>query len=89
LNQIPPYLTPRQIGEACGMKARTMRSLLRRAGILERIGGRWVVGESQLRERLPEVYERVYAHLVLGPEGTESDTERPETTPSDTTQRPS
>lgn len=68
MKQIPPYLTPRQIGEACGMKGRTMRSLLRRADVLEKIGGHWMVGESQLRERLPEVYDRVYAHLVLGSE---------------------
>jgi hypothetical protein len=50
------------------MTRKKARSLLKRAGILEKIGGHWLVGESQLRERLPEVYERVYAHIVLGPE---------------------
>jgi hypothetical protein len=42
--------------------------MLKRAGILERIGERWCVGESQLRERLPEIYDRLYASIALGPE---------------------
>lgn len=73
MSQIPPYLTPGEVGKACSMSQRRARSLLHRAGILERIGGHWAVGESQLRERLPEVYDRVYAYIVLGPETTRSD----------------
>lgn len=77
MTDIPPYLTPSQIGRACRMTSRKAKSLLRRAGILERIGERWLVGESQLRERLPEVYDRVYSHIVLRA-GT--DPNRPERT---------
>ncbi len=81
MSEIPPYLTPSQVGNACRMTRRKAKSLLRRAGILERIGERWLVGESQLRERLPEVYDRVYAHIVLR---TRSDPKVPKDTRSGT-----
>ncbi len=68
MSQLPPYLSPSEVGKACSMSRFRMRSLLKGAGILEKIGGRWLVGESRLRERLPEVYDRIYAHIVLGPE---------------------
>jgi len=45
---------------ACEMTTRDARRMLSRAGILERLGGHWSVAESRLRERLPDVYERVY-----------------------------
>jgi hypothetical protein len=63
--QIPPYLTPSEVGNACQISRRKAKSLLRGAGILERIGERWYVGESRLRERLPDVYDRVYEAFVL------------------------
>lgn len=47
------------------MSRRKAKGLLRAAGILEQIGERWYVGESRLRERLPDVYDRVYASIVL------------------------
>lgn len=72
MTQVPPYISPGLVGKACGITRKAARSLLRRAGILERIGGRWLVGESQLRERLPEVYERLYTHIILGPETTQT-----------------
>ena len=65
MSEVPPYLTPSQVGRACRMSRRKAKSLLRGAGILERIGDRWYVGESRLRERLPDVYDRVYASIVL------------------------
>lgn len=64
---MPPYLTPREVADACRMTRKRAQSMLRRAGILERIGERWCVGESQLRERLPEVYDRVYSVVTLRP----------------------
>ena len=70
MSQIPPYLSPGVVGKACAMSRFRARSLLSGAGILEKIGGRWMVGESRLRERLPEVYDRVYAHFILGAEST-------------------
>ncbi len=72
MTDMPPYLRPSAVGRACKMTRKAAKSLLRRAGILEKIGGHWCVGESQLRERLPEVYERVYASIALGPEPTRS-----------------
>lgn len=48
------------------MSRRSAKSLLRGAGVLERhSNGRWFVGESRLRDRLPDVYDRVYEHFVL------------------------
>lgn len=67
---MPPYLTPRDVANACRMSRKRAQSMLKRAGILERIGERWCVGESQLRERLPEVYDRVYTVVTLGPVST-------------------
>jgi hypothetical protein len=43
----------------------TAKSMLRGAGVLELIGERWFVAESRLRERLPDVYDRVYEAFVL------------------------
>ncbi len=68
MSPMPTYLTPRDVANACRMTRKRAQSMLKRAGILERIGERWCVGESQLRERLPEVYDRVYSAVALGPE---------------------
>jgi hypothetical protein len=57
---VPPYLSPGQVARACRTNRWAMLRLLRRAGLAERIGGRWYVGEARLREGLPEVYERVF-----------------------------
>ncbi len=65
MSEVPPLLTPSQVGKACRMSRRKAKGLLRAAGILEQIGERWYVGESRLRERLPDVYDRVYASIVL------------------------
>jgi hypothetical protein len=40
-----------------------MLRLIRRAGLAELVGGRWYVGETRLREGLPEVYERVFTYF--------------------------
>lgn len=66
--EIPPYLTPRHVANACRMSRKRAQSMLKRAGILQKLGERWCVGESLLRERLPEVYDRVYTHILLHPE---------------------
>jgi len=63
---VPPYLSPGQIGRACGISRRSAMTELRGAGLLERRGPRWRVSESRLRERLPDIYDRVYAWFVLG-----------------------
>lgn len=63
---MPAYLTPAEIAKACGMRTETCREKLARAGILERDGTRrWHVAESRLRERLPDMYERVFAATMF------------------------
>jgi hypothetical protein len=76
--RVPPYLKPSLVAKACGLSRKEAKSLLRRARLLERIGTHDYVAESKLRDSLPEVYDRVYAHVVLGPNGThptQTDTE--------------
>lgn len=58
---VPPYLSTGEVAEACEMPTRDARRMLERAGILERLGGHWSVAESRLRERLPDVYDRVFS----------------------------
>lgn len=65
MTAVPPYLTPSEVGRACGMPGWKVKRLLRRIGIAEKHGGKWVVGESRLRERLPELYDRVFEHFEL------------------------
>jgi hypothetical protein len=56
---LPAELTPAQVGKACNMSRRKAKSWLRRAGIAECSDGRWFVRTEALRERLPDVFERV------------------------------
>lgn len=63
---VPPYVTPAQVAKACGCSRKAAIFLLRGAGILERNGWRWKVGESRLRESLPDVYDRVFTWFELG-----------------------
>ena len=65
MSEIPPLLSPAQVGKACRMSRRKAKGLLRAVGILEQVGGRWYVGESKLRDRLPDLYDRVYEHFEL------------------------
>lgn len=59
---IPAYLTPAEIAKANEIPTWKARRKLERAGILERDGkNRWHVAESRLRERLPDMYERVFS----------------------------
>jgi hypothetical protein len=73
VSEVPPYLKPSAVGKACRMSRRQAKAFLKRAGILELIGGHWEVSTSRLREALPGVYDRVYAHIALGSEATQSD----------------
>lgn len=66
MTEIPALLSPAQVGRANKWSRRKAKGLLRAAGILELVGGRWYVGESRLRERLPDVYDRVYERFAMG-----------------------
>jgi hypothetical protein len=63
--RVPPYLEPGEVATACEISVAKARSLLERANILEKLGAHHVVGESRLRERLPELYDRVFAYYEL------------------------
>lgn len=61
---MPPYIRISVVAKACERPLQAQRRQLARAGILERDGHLFVVGDSRLRERLPEVYERVFAYFA-------------------------
>jgi hypothetical protein len=60
MSDVPCYIPVSAVAKACKLSHKGARGLLRRAGILMRLGGHDVVGRSQLRERLTEAYEDVY-----------------------------
>jgi hypothetical protein len=62
--ELPPLLSPAQVGKACNMSRRAAKNMLRAAGLLELVGARWYVSASRLRERLPDVYDRVWEHFA-------------------------
>lgn len=63
----PLFVTPAEVGRACDMSRRAAKTMLRGAGIaeLDERNGRWFVRSERLRERLPDVYDRVYEAFVL------------------------
>jgi hypothetical protein len=63
---VPPVLTPLQVAKACKVTKKKARGWLRRAGALEKQGGAFIAHESVVREKLPDVYQRVYAYFVFG-----------------------
>jgi hypothetical protein len=63
--ELPIPLEAAHVARACRMTTDRAKRLLQRAGIAELLGGRWTVGESRLRERLPDVFDRVYSFYVL------------------------
>jgi len=65
LTEIPPLQSPALVGRACNMSRRSAKSLLLAAGVLKLVGARWYVGEARLRERLPDVYDRVVEYLMM------------------------
>lgn len=71
--QPPESFTPAQVGQACDMSRRAAKNLLRAAGIAEcGKNGRWFVRSEALRERLPDVFERVRRWIETAPSGQES-----------------
>jgi hypothetical protein len=57
---VPSLIRLRQYAEACRITRGVALRRLRAVGILQCIGKRYYVGDSRLRERLPDDYERVY-----------------------------
>ena len=65
LNVLPPYLSPGQIARANGISRYVAQKKCERAGILEADGPhRWHVSSTKLRERLDEMYGRVFDYFV-------------------------
>lgn len=63
---MPPMITTGDVARACGVTWKQARGWLRRAGVLEKQGARYIAHESSVRERLPDIYQRVYAYFVFG-----------------------
>jgi hypothetical protein len=55
------------VAKASACTPRDARNLLRRHGLLVANGRRYAVQRSRLRDRLPDVYEDVFAYYELGP----------------------
>lgn len=67
MSGVPPLISPAEVARACRMSRRKAKNLLRAVGILEQVGERWYVGEARLRERLPDVYDRVFEAFAMQP----------------------
>jgi hypothetical protein len=63
--EVPPYVAASEVAIACKISRKRATNLLKSCGILEKIGKRWYVGEARLRERLPDVYTKVFAAFVM------------------------
>jgi hypothetical protein len=57
---ISPYLTMREVADACEWTVRYTRRFLIRAGVAEKLGGDWYVADYRLRDELQAIYARVY-----------------------------
>ncbi len=57
---IPAYPLAAVVAKANEQSRKSMITKLAAVGILERHGGRWCVAQSRLRERLPDVFDRLY-----------------------------
>lgn len=66
--QIPPYIKPSEVALACGFSKFRALGLLRRAGALERPGGKGPdeANEDVIREELPAVHARLWVWFVEG-----------------------
>jgi len=57
---IPAYPLAATVAKANEQSRKSMITKLGAVGILERHGGRWCVSQSRLRERLPDIFDRLY-----------------------------
>jgi hypothetical protein len=76
---VPPYLSPSEIGRACDLSRFRALTELKHAGLVECRGGRLRLDASRLRERLPAMYDLVYAAFVLGTKEMRKKVSRPKT----------
>lgn len=67
--EVPPLITAFQVSKACKVSKKVASGWLKRAGILERHGERFVVQERHLREKLDDVYQRVWKYFDSLAEG--------------------
>lgn len=63
--RVPAEIPVAKVAEAKGITHKAAVGLLRRAGILERIGRLHVVYWSRLRDRLPDTAEEVFTLYEL------------------------
>lgn len=57
---VPPTLSPGEIARCVGLSKFSVMTELRSAGLLDKVGCRYRVSRSRLRERLPDYYECVF-----------------------------
>lgn len=63
VSHVPALIDMADLAAACPVDfpdARAARRAMQRAGIAEKLGRNWKVGDGRLRELLPDVYDRVY-----------------------------
>lgn len=58
---VPPHIPVSAIAQACGVSKFVARGWLRGAGIIKRISGQDVAGESAFRAHFPDAYLRVWS----------------------------
>jgi hypothetical protein len=61
--KIPAYLKAALVAKANDVSRKSMITTLSNVGIAERHGRWWVVSQSRLRERLPDVFDAVHERL--------------------------
>jgi len=58
---VPAHVTIADFAKACSYSPKMARSILRRAGLLERVDGVWGVSSERLRVALPDAFDDVQA----------------------------
>lgn len=65
--RMPPTITPLDVAKAFRVTKKRARGWMRSAGILEKDArGNYFAHESAMHEKRPDMYQRVYSHLVFG-----------------------
>ena len=65
LNELPPYVSPAEIGAACGWTRRKALRRMQKLGIAEFDGTRWQCSTDLIQARANPVHVRLFAHLCL------------------------
>lgn len=64
-------LTIADIAKAIGWRTRRVRRILKEAGAITKIGGRWVTTQGRLRAHMPEVLDALQATALAAEQDDE------------------